>query len=52
MIEEKGIVRKIDALGRVVIPTNIRNSLGIKSGDCLEIIEDSGNVILKKINNN
>lgn len=36
-----GIVRRIDDLGRVVIPREIRKNLGIKEGDPLEIFVDS-----------
>lgn len=44
-----GIVRKIDELGRVVIPKEIRKSLRIREGDPLEIyVEKDGEVILKK----
>lgn len=35
-----GIVRRIDDLGRVVIPKEIRRSLGIREGDPLEIFTD------------
>lgn len=35
-----GIVRRIDDLGRVVIPKEIRRNLGIKEGDPLEIFVD------------
>jgi AbrB family transcriptional regulator (stage V sporulation protein T) len=46
-----GIVRKIDDLGRVVIPKEIRKNLRIREGDSLEIyIEDSGDIVLKKYN--
>ncbi|HIQ96000.1 MAG TPA: stage V sporulation protein T [Candidatus Limivivens merdigallinarum] len=44
-----GIVRRIDDLGRVVIPKEIRRTLRIKEGDPLEIFTDrEGEVILKK----
>ena len=44
-----GIVRRIDDLGRVVIPKEIRKTLRIKEGDPLEIFTDKeGEVILKK----
>lgn len=44
-----GIVRRIDDLGRVVIPKEIRRSFRIKEGDPLEIYTDSeGEVIFKK----
>ena len=44
-----GIVRRIDDLGRVVIPKEIRRTLRIREGDPLEIFTDrEGQVILKK----
>ncbi len=44
-----GIVRRIDELGRVVIPKEIRRTLRIREGDPLEIFVDrDGGVILKK----
>jgi len=44
-----GVVRRIDDLGRIVIPKEIRKTLHIKEGDPLEIFTDKeGEVILKK----
>lgn len=44
-----GIVRRIDELGRVVIPMELRRSLGINDRDSLEIFTDNdGYVIFKK----
>ena len=44
-----GIVRRIDDLGRIVVPKEIRRTLRIREGDPLEIFTDSnGSVILKK----
>ena len=44
-----GIVRRIDDLGRVVIPKEIRRTLRIREGDPLEIFTDrDGEVIFKK----
>lgn len=44
-----GIVRKIDELGRIVIPKEIRKTMKIKEGEALEIyVEKTGEVILKK----
>lgn len=44
-----GIVRRIDDLGRVVIPKEIRRTMRIREGDPLEIFTDqNGEVILKK----
>lgn len=43
-----GIVRRIDDLGRVVIPKEIRRTMRIHDGDSLEIFTDNENVIFKK----
>ena len=43
-----GIVRRIDELGRIVIPKEIRKNLRIRSGDNLEILVDGENITLKK----
>lgn len=43
-----GVVRRIDDLGRIVIPKEIRKSLRIKDGESLEIFLDSDNIVLKK----
>lgn len=43
-----GIVRKVDELGRVVIPKETRELLFIEEGDSLEIFRDGNDIILKK----
>lgn len=43
-----GVIRRIDDLGRVVIPKEIRKNLRIKEGDNLEIYVQKDEVILKK----
>lgn len=43
-----GIVRKIDELGRVVIPIEIRNQFNIAEKDPVEIYVDDSSIILKK----
>lgn len=49
ILKATGVVRRIDDLGRVVIPKEIRKTLRIKEGDPLEIFTDKeGEVILKK----
>ena len=45
-----GIVRRIDDLGRVVIPKEIRDYLAIKTDDCLDISVEKDYIILKKRN--
>lgn len=47
-MKSTGIVRKIDELGRIVIPKEIRNVLGIHSNDDLEIFIDDMKIVLKK----
>jgi transcriptional pleiotropic regulator of transition state genes len=43
-----GIVRKIDDLGRIVIPKEIRKTRGIKEGDPVEIFVDGDCIVLRK----
>lgn len=43
-----GIVRPVDALGRVVIPVELRRTLGINTEDSLEIFVDGQYILLKK----
>ncbi len=43
-----GVVRRIDELGRIVIPKEIRKTLRIKEGENLEIYIENDNIILKK----
>lgn len=45
-----GIVRRIDELGRIVIPKEIRRTMNIKEGDALEIKSLSNHIIVKKYN--
>lgn len=47
-----GIVRRIDDLGRVVIPKEIRRNLGIREGDPLEIFLHEDCVCFKKYSTN
>lgn len=43
-----GIVRRVDDLGRVVIPKDIRRTVGISEGDALEIFVEDNKVIFEK----
>lgn len=43
-----GIIRRIDDLGRVVIPKEIRRTMNIREGEPLEIFLEDGGVIFKK----
>lgn len=47
-MKSTGIVRKVDELGRVVIPIELRRTLGIGQKDALEIYVDNDKIILKK----
>ena len=44
-----GTTRRIDQLGRVVIPVALRRSLAIREGDLLEIAVANGQLVLRKI---
>ncbi|MGM0651413.1 MAG: AbrB/MazE/SpoVT family DNA-binding domain-containing protein [Bacillota bacterium] len=48
LLKSTGIVRKVDELGRVVIPIELRRTLGIEVKDALEIYVDEERIILKK----
>ena len=48
MMKSTGIVRKVDELGRVVLPIELRRTLNIMEKDALEIYVDGESVILKK----
>lgn len=47
-MKSTGIVRKIDELGRIVLPIELRRTLNITDKDSLEIYVDQESVILKK----
>ena len=48
-MKKTGITRRIDNLGRIVIPKEIRSTLRIKNGDNLEIfVDDKEDIILRK----
>ncbi len=47
-MKSTGIVRKVDELGRVVIPIETRRTLNINEGDSLEIFVDGEHIILRK----
>lgn len=50
MVKSTGIIRKVDELGRIVIPMELRTKLGIAEKDALEIFVDGNSIILKKCN--
>lgn len=43
-----GIVRKIDKLGRIVLPVELRKTLGIAESDDIEISVDGDKIVLRK----
>ena len=47
-MKESGIVRKVDPLGRIVIPKEIRKVMSINEGDALEIVKDNNGILLRK----
>ena len=46
-MKSTGIVRKIDELGRIVLPIEIRNTMNIESRDPIEIFVDEDKIVLK-----
>ena len=42
-----GVVRKIDQLGRIVIPKELRKSLSIKEGDGVEFLLEEDTIVLR-----
>lgn len=47
-MKSTGIVRKIDELGRIVLPIELRRTLGIEEKDRIEIFVDGESIILRK----
>lgn len=47
-MKSTGIVRKVDELGRIVLPIELRRTLDIAEKDSLEIYVDDNSIILKK----
>lgn len=47
-MKSTGIVRKVDELGRIVLPIELRRTLDIAEKDALEIYVDGGSIILRK----
>ncbi len=46
---EKEIVRKIDGVGRIIIPTNFRKDLEIKENDDIKIYIQDNKIVLEKV---
>lgn len=49
-MKSTGISRKVDDLGRIVIPMELRNQLNIKEKDAIEIYVEGSSIVLKKFN--
>ena len=47
-MKSTGIVRKLDELGRITLPIELRRTLGVSERDPLEIFVDEGRIILQK----
>lgn len=47
-MKSTGVVRRVDELGRIVIPIELRRNLDISEKDALEIYVESDHIILKK----
>lgn len=48
MVKPIGVVRKVDQLGRVVLPKKLRKAMSIKTEDPIEIFVDGNSIVLKK----
>ena len=49
-MKSTGIIRKVDELGRIVLPKEMRTTFDIKERDPIEIFVEGDNIILKKYN--
>ena len=47
-MKSTGIVRKIDGLGRIVLPIELRKYMDIHTGDDIEIFVEGGTIVLSK----
>lgn len=53
MIHSVGVVRRIDDLGRIVLPKDVRRAMRISEGDPLEMfVTDTGEIVLRKYKSN
>lgn len=51
MLKATGIVRKVDDLGRMNLPIELRRTMNIVEGDSLEIFVDGNHIILRRYDN-
>lgn len=49
LAKRTGVARKVDQLGRVVLPAEVRREFGIQPGDLVEISVDTGAIVLTKV---
>lgn len=49
MVKRTGVARKVDQLGRVVLPAEVRRRFGIGPGDMIEVAVDSDAILLTKV---
>lgn len=47
-MKSTGMVRRMDDLGRIVLPAEIRQNMGLEPKDALEIFTDEGRIVLQK----
>lgn len=50
-MESIGVLRKIDELGRIVLPIEVRRTVNLSEKDSCEISVDGGNIILRPVKN-
>lgn len=48
MLKATGIVRRLDELGRVVLPVELRRTMGLMQGDSIEIFTHEGSIVLRR----
>jgi transcriptional pleiotropic regulator of transition state genes len=48
-VKDTGMARKVDDLGRIVLPVELRRLHGINTGDALEISVDGDSIVLRKL---
>ncbi len=49
-MKSTGITRRVDELGRIVLPIELRRTLGVEERDSLEIFVDNDTIVLRKYN--
>lgn len=50
-MKSTGLIRKLDPLGRLVVPVNLRQTMSIEPGDPMEIYMDGNTIVLRKHQN-